>query len=188
MSLIPELKIGLLNGWILSTIVMTVNYLLLFVIAPKENVKEMLDQVKQLKGKHKLLNSLAYIPQYLIYIYSIFLALKLDASWFYVGLALFVSGMICEIIAVVQLFFRKPGQLMTKGFYRFSRNPLYVAWFIICIGIGTATASWVIIVFAVFSMIVNHFIVLAEESICLKKYGDAYREYMKRVPRYILFF
>jgi protein-S-isoprenylcysteine O-methyltransferase Ste14 len=29
---------------------------------------------------------------------------------------------------------------------------------------------------------------VAEEEVCLQSYGEAYRAYMKRVPRYFLFF
>ena len=35
---------------------------------------------------------------------------------------------------------------------------------------------------------INHLTVLAEESYCSEKYGKSYREYMKNVPRYFLFF
>jgi|GEM_PF-6421638 len=56
MSFIPEFGIGLWNGWILSVIFMAHNFLLMF-IAPKENMKEMMDQVKQAKGKGQLLPS-----------------------------------------------------------------------------------------------------------------------------------
>lgn len=34
-------------------------------------------------------------------------------------------------------------------------------------------------------LIVEHKLVTAEERICLKQYGDAYREYMNRTPRWI---
>lgn len=184
MSPIPEFEIGLWNGWILSAVFLVANYGFFFIGAAKENVKEMMDQVKEATGRDKLVCNLAYVPQWGIYVYSVFLPLKLDSSWFYIGLALFALGMIGEIIAVAQLFLREPGQLMTRGLYRFSRNPGYVGWAIVCIGIGIATASWVILALAVFSMTINHFIVLGEERLCLEKYGDPYREYMTKVPRY----
>jgi protein-S-isoprenylcysteine O-methyltransferase Ste14 len=33
-----------------------------------------------------------------------------------------------------------------------------------------------------------HFRILAEEGTCLRQYGDSYRVYMERVPRYFLLF
>ena len=184
MSLIPEFQIGLWNGWILAAIFLVANYSIMF-IASKENVKEMMDQAKQAKGKDKLINLFSMIMYIGVMICSIFIPLKLGSTWFYVGLALFVIGM-SFTIPEAQLFFRrKKEQLLTKGFYRISRNPIYVMVDICYIGIGIATASWVLLALIVFYMIVLHFLIIAEERICLEKYGDIYREYMKRTPRYI---
>ena len=183
MSLIPEFEIGLWNGWILAAIFLIANYLIMF-IAPRDNIREMMDQVKHAKKKEKLINLFSMILYIGVMFCSVFVPLKLGTIWFYVGLALFVLGM-SFTIPEAQLFFRKKGQLLTKGFYRISRHPIYVmvesAW----IGIGVATESWVLLALIVFYMIVLHFLILAEERICLEKYGDVYREYMKKTPRYI---
>jgi protein-S-isoprenylcysteine O-methyltransferase Ste14 len=32
----------------------------------------------------------------------------------------------------------------------------------------------------------GHANILAEEEVCLAAYGDAYRDYLKRVPRYFI--
>ena len=183
MSLIPGFELGLWNGWILSAIFLIANYLVMF-IAPRENVKEMMDQVKQAKKKDKLINLSSMILYIVVMFCSIFVPLKLGSIWFYVGLALFVLGM-SFTIPEAQLFFRKKGQLLTKGFYQISRHPIYVMVDIAWIGIGVATESWVLLALIVFYMIVLHFLILAEERICLEKYGDVYREYMKKTPRYI---
>ena len=183
MSLISEFEIGLWNGWILAAIFLIANYLIMF-IAPIDNIKEMMEQVKQAKKKDKLINLSSMILYIGVMFCSIFVPLKLGSIWFYVGLALFVLGM-SFTIPEAQLFFRKKGQLLTKGFYRISRHPIYVMVDIAWIGIGVATASWLLLALIVFYMIVLHFLILAEERICLEKYGDVYREYMKKTPRYI---
>jgi len=184
MSLIPEFQIGLWNGWILSAIFLFANYFIMFFL-PKENIKEMMDQVKQAKGKDKFLNIFSFVPYLGIMFYAVFVPLKLGTPWFYVGLAIFILGMIGEIIAEVQLFSRKPGQPVFKGFYSISRSPIYVFYYIIIMGIGVVTASGLILALAAISMILIHYIILAEERFCLEKYGDAYREYMNKAPRYI---
>jgi len=38
------------------------------------------------------------------------------------------------------------------------------------------------------SRLFQHFGILAEEEACLGQYGDSYSSYVKRVPRYFLFF
>ena len=183
MSLIPEFEIGLWNGWILAAIFLVANYFIMF-IAPKDNIREMMDQVKYAKKKDKLINLFSMILYIGVMICSVFVPLKLGTIWFYVGLALFVLGM-SFTIPETQLFFRKKGQFLTRGFYRISRHPIYVMVDIAWIGMAVATASWLLFVLIVFYMIVLHFLILAEERICLEKYGDSYREYMNKTSRYI---
>ena len=184
MSLIPDFQIGLWNGWILSAIFLVHHFLMKFII-PKENKNEMMDQVKQTKGKIRGIIYGSLILYYGIMICATFMPLQLRTLWFYTGLAIFTPGMILLIVVEVQLHFRKPGTLMTTGFYSISRNPQYVMMYITWIGIGVVTASWVILMLVFVSMIVQHFMVLGEEQICLEKYGDTYREYMNRTPRYL---
>ena len=185
MDFVPELKIGLWNGWILSVVFLIANYSIMF-SAPKENVKEMMNEVKNLKGKDKLINFFSMIMYLGVVVCSIFMPLKLKTAWFYTGLALFVFGM-GFTIPEIQLFYRKPGQITSRGLFRISRNPIYVLVDIAYIGIGIATASWVFLVLVVFYMISIHLVIVAEERICLEKYGDSYREYMEKTPRYFLF-
>ena len=56
------------------------------------------------------------------------------------------------------------------------------------LGTGIALASWVILAANIIMMLLMHITTLAEERFCLEKYGSSYREYMKKTPRYILFF
>jgi protein-S-isoprenylcysteine O-methyltransferase Ste14 len=74
---------------------------------------------------------------------------------------------------------------ITKGVYRFSRHPAYFGGFLIFLGIGIACASWVYILFAVAWIVMWHIAVPAEERSLLKKYGNTYREYMNKTPRWI---
>jgi protein-S-isoprenylcysteine O-methyltransferase Ste14 len=74
---------------------------------------------------------------------------------------------------------------VTTGIYRYSRNPMQLSQFVVFLGVGIATASWVFLLLSVVYMITPVLWVDAEERHCLKHYGDAYREYMKRTPRYI---
>jgi protein-S-isoprenylcysteine O-methyltransferase Ste14 len=53
-----------------------------------------------------------------------------------------------------------------------------------CFAIG----SWLALFMLMMSKLFQHFGILAEEEACLAQYGDSYRAYMKRVPRYFVFF
>jgi len=62
---------------------------------------------------------------------------------------------------------------------------MYVGESLINISISIACVSWIFFLVAVVVAILEHNIVVSEERFCLKKYGDAYREYMNRIPRWI---
>jgi len=72
-----------------------------------------------------------------------------------------------------------------KGIYRYSRHPMYLTMFLMLLGAGIASASWIFLLFSVVDIIMPHLFVEVEERYCLDKYGDAYRGYMNRTPRWI---
>jgi len=78
-----------------------------------------------------------------------------------------------------------PIQPVTKGVYRFSRHPIYLGVIMFFIGVGIACASWVYILFALVWIIVWLIAIPYEERDLIEKYGDAYREYMNKTPRWI---
>lgn len=65
------------------------------------------------------------------------------------------------------------------------QETLYFSYFVICISIGIACASWIFLVYAIVYIILQHILVIPEERFCIEKYGDVYREYMNKVPRWI---
>lgn len=74
--------------------------------------------------------------------------------------------------------------LRQTGFYRLSRNPMYLAYFVFFAGCGMLTGSWWLLgVLACFQGSAR-WIVLAEERWCLENFGDVYRRYMERVRRW----
>lgn len=75
--------------------------------------------------------------------------------------------------------------LKTDGFYRWSRNPQYVADMVILIGWGVLSASvWAlpVIVLGIAVLLIAPF---AEEPWLNDKYGQVYREYARTVRRYL---
>jgi protein-S-isoprenylcysteine O-methyltransferase Ste14 len=54
------------------------------------------------------------------------------------------------------------------------------------VGTVLAIGGWLHLILVLIVAVSYHFQILLEESICLSAYGAEYREYMKRVPRYLL--
>ena len=125
------------------------------------------------------------ITYLLLIIYSIFVPLKLGTVWFYVGLPIYLLGLIPCAMVYVGFATTPPDKLVTKGIYRYSRHPMQLFIFPVLAGVGIAAASWVFLLVSVVYMIMPLLWVYTEERHCLKFYGDAYREYMNRTPRWI---
>jgi protein-S-isoprenylcysteine O-methyltransferase Ste14 len=78
-----------------------------------------------------------------------------------------------------------PDARFTDGPYRLSRNPMYVSATFVFIGICLATANLVISIYLALAVLLQHYMILAEERVCREKYGSAFDRYLKTVPRYL---
>jgi len=75
---------------------------------------------------------------------------------------------------------------VSKGIFRYSRNPMYLGGFILFIGISLVSISWSYFLIALVWMILTHVMEIpVEESECIKKYGTDYIEYMKKTPKWL---
>lgn len=75
--------------------------------------------------------------------------------------------------------------LNINGIYQLSRNPMYVAYFICFIGMSLLTQSLLLFGIVIIFQVSVHWIILSEERWCIVKFGKSYKEYMKKVRRYI---
>jgi protein-S-isoprenylcysteine O-methyltransferase Ste14 len=73
---------------------------------------------------------------------------------------------------------------VTRGIYRFSRNPMYIGFGCITLASILYTANIFTAIAGLYSIGVYHCIILNEEKYLEAKFGDQYREYKKRVRRY----
>ncbi len=184
MSLIPAFEIGLLNAWILMIWLLIAFFLVPLNIIPKGR-EEGSDFTAEFSKTQKYAIRSLHIIYLLAIIYSIFVPLKLGTAWFYAGLPIYLVGLISYAMVWVGFATTPPDKPVTRGIYRYSRNPMQLSQVVVFLGVGIATASGVFLLLAAVYMIVPILWVDAEERHCLKVYGDAYREYMKRTPRYI---
>jgi protein-S-isoprenylcysteine O-methyltransferase Ste14 len=113
-------------------------------------------------------------------------AMFFDNFWEVLGVSCVLLGQLLRVSARgYKAENSKSGHsLVTSGPYGFVRNPMYLG--IILIGLGivlTVLYPWVFLVFIAGFLYryVNLFI--KEEKLLVKTFGDAYRTYLKRVPR-----
>ena len=75
--------------------------------------------------------------------------------------------------------------LVTTGIYGLLRNPMYTAMVISIAGVAIALGSDWMLVLVMPTVLILHFgVVKREERYLEAKFGESYRSYMSRVPRY----
>lgn len=94
-------------------------------------------------------------------------------------------GIVLCAISIMFFAFPNAEGLNINGIYQFSRNPMYVAYFICFIGMSLLTQSLILLGIVIIFQVSAHWIILSEERWCIKRFGKSYEEYMKKVHRYI---
>jgi protein-S-isoprenylcysteine O-methyltransferase Ste14 len=184
MLLVPVFKIGIWNAWIfMSCFILQMLAMMLLgrrVLAKSGHPADM----KKSKTE-KMTGITSNALWALATVYSIFLPLKLGEVWFYVGLPVFLIGLGILTAATINFAAAPAEKPATQGIYSFSRHPMYLSMFIIYIGTGIACASWVFILLGLANIFLMETETRLEERYCLKKYGDSYRKYINRTPRWL---
>ena len=187
MSLVPEFELGLWNAWIIAILGFLLPWIPPYI--NKETANKRMGKIKW-NEYNKTVKIALIVTQFIIMpfaiIYSFFLPMKLGTIWFYAGLPISMIGIIMPIIAGVSFATAPLDKPLTTGVYRITRNPEYLSVFLQYLGIGISCLSWIFILCAVIWIISFHIeVVQSEEPSLIEKYGDAYKEYMNRTPRWI---
>ena len=75
--------------------------------------------------------------------------------------------------------------IATTGIFRWTRNPMYVGGSLALLGIAIGFAlDWVILLQVASLPLIHYGIILREERYLERKFGDDYRRYKTKVPRY----
>lgn len=121
----------------------------------------------------------------LLLVVPFFLRIKLDGLMGIAGPGISLVSLILYGISIIHFARPDTGGINRSGLYAFSRNPMYVSFFLYFLGACMMTSSWLLLaVLAVFQVSV-HFMILAEERWCRETFGDYYTDYQREVRRYI---
>jgi protein-S-isoprenylcysteine O-methyltransferase Ste14 len=187
MSLIPAFEIGIWNAWILQGLFILASIVPDFLMGKEAKLSmKRMSQFVPFSGTEKILAlSTHVVIMPIAAIYSIFLPLKLGTAWLYVGLPIFALSLVMYIVTTISIANAPVNEPVTRGAYRISRHPVYFSGFLLYLGIGIACASWVLLLCAVLWIVFWQIALPTEERFLLKKYGNAYRKYMNKTPRWI---
>lgn len=108
----------------------------------------------------------------------------------------FCIGMLGDMIFLVSVLCMKDSwragipdkdrtKLVTTGIYRYSRNPAFLGFDFMYVGLLLMHFNLSMLVVSAFAIIMLHLQILQEERYLTENYGDSYREYRKHVFRYL---
>ncbi|MFN2232546.1 MAG: methyltransferase family protein [Anaerolineae bacterium] len=82
--------------------------------------------------------------------------------------------------------FENSSALVTTGVFRISRNPMYLGYMLILLGVGLLLRSLVpLVVIPVFGYLMARVFIRTEETMLQETFGPAWDAYAKRVRRWI---
>ncbi|PIE60683.1 MAG: phospholipid methyltransferase [Desulfobulbus propionicus] len=183
MELFPKISIDLLGGWTLTAIYLSINIGL--PLTKAGTLKKLLTSSK----KHStFIEKLPYMICQFSWFFTIFLPIilpiKINSNVFIIGIIAFITGIILTLISLHNYITTPLNEQVKKGIYKFSRNPIYASYNIFGFSIALLTGSWTIFILHIIEIITCHLKILDEEKYCINKYGNEYKVYMKKVPRY----
>lgn len=111
-----------------------------------------------------------------------------DALIWPLGGFLVLSGLLLRVWAQQHLHYRLKARkrLTTTGPYQFVRNPIYIGSTLMCAGaVVCSELLWCVPVTVAYCALVYSIAVRREEARLATRYGEPYRRYRARVPRWL---
>ncbi len=110
-----------------------------------------------------------------------------------IALAFLIAGTVILILAtfklnkdlVFGLSSSESHKLQTTGIFSLSRHPFYLGFIFILFSSCLFNPHYLNILAFAGAWIIHHFIMIKEEQFLTSQYGEEYRQYAKRVKRYI---
>ena len=115
------------------------------------------------------------------------LAVPLGASIVVVSIALFTSAVAKFRAANTPVPARKPTTAIVRtGPYRFSRNPIYLAFSLLQLGIAIwVNSRWLLATLVVAVALMDYVVIPREEQYLERRFGSEYQEYKASVRRWL---
>ena len=184
---------------IFALLIMILFYSIYFgkmIIQKRQGIKT--GQIKKGKNQHvravEILLSIATLVIVPIQLISIILDLTiLNDNIRFIG---FLVGILGDILFLISIITMKNSwragipsedntEFVSNGIYKISRNPAFVGFDLMYIGICLLYCNVLTIIFSLFAIVMLHFQILQEEKYLEKTFGEKYITYKYKVFRYI---
>jgi hypothetical protein len=105
-------------------------------------------------------------------------------EWFWIGLLISAAGALLQLWCFSSI--AKQEELAINGPYKFVRNPMYLARFVLILGFVVITGNpWLIGLYVVFYYFYMVNRVRREEKKLIKVFGEPYLDYSRQVNRFL---
>ena len=179
---IAKFAFGFLNAWLLCLPLLIPG---VFIAVVRKDVAKRMSDMTGYNAKEKFFTVAASLAPYPLMVLTVWTPFTPRRVLFACGMAVYLLG-IAALFGTVYVFSQAPvDRPILTGPYRWSRNPLYVSAGLALLGICLVTANAVLFGILVMLLVLQHFMILAEERACQRKYGATYVQYARTVPRYL---
>lgn len=117
-----------------------------------------------------------------------------NSSYSWVGISVAALGVLVFIVAIVTMRDswragipeKDKTELVTTGLYRISRNPAFLGFDLMYLGLLIAFFNFVHLAFVIYAVTMLHLQILQEEQYLTEAFGEKYTEYKKHTGRYFI--
>lgn len=172
-----------MNAAFLLSPLFLIRYVLLAFLNKKALIKAA--HFPPMQGTEKIMYILYQLSTLAMIVYLFFLKISAEKIFLLVGLIVYILGVILLLLSVIAFASPNGDSVNKSGVYNFSRNPMYVAYFLYFLGCAVLTASIPLLLIILLFQFSAHWVILAEERWCTSHFGLAYTQYASEVNRYI---
>ena len=121
-------------------------------------------------------------------------ATRMPPSFFWIGVALIVGGVVVRWIAIltlrryftVNVVIQEGHELIDRGIYALVRHPAYSGSILSFIGLGFTLENWLSLALILVAVLLAFsYRIRVEEQVLIAHFGDRYRHYARRTKRLI---
>lgn len=182
MSIYPPLSLTFLNGFLLIIPLLGLRFGLPALI--RREAPSKLDHFPPVAGFEQTALKIYLITNTFLVFSPLLACIRGGIVLSGAGWGIYAAGEVLLVVSILD-FSKSVGGLARMGVYRFSRNPMYVGYFLIFIGVALLIGSWFHLAVTLVYQAAVHFLVLSEERWCEATFGAAFTEYRQKVRRYL---
>jgi protein-S-isoprenylcysteine O-methyltransferase Ste14 len=187
----------------IATIVLIISFLLIFLITLV--VLRSIVQKHQIFGRPPIPVFFFVLAKLLVVVNLTFLLLKglnIEVGRLfapsdiidYIALAFLIAGTVILFISTIKLnkdlvfglSSSTEHKLQTKGIFALSRHPFYLGFIFILLSSCLFNPHYLNCIAFIGAWVIHHFIMIKEEQFLSTQYGDEYKQYCKKVKRYVI--